>query len=195
MSVIQQIFKEYCSIPQGHSDISEHLPALYFFAKQCKTITELGVRQAISSYAFASARPEKYTCIDIKEYSGFTALIQRCKDEGINIIPQIADSRTVELEPTDLLFIDTLHTYAQLTIELNKHHSKVNKYIILHDTVTYSFTDDYIDYGTDPNLQSEGHTGLIPAIFNFLDSNRDWKHLKTYPNNNGLTVLTRLNHF
>ena len=191
MSVIDKTYREYCNIPAGQSDVSEHLPILFFFAKQCKTVAELGVRQAISSYAFAAARPEKYIGVDIKEYKGFTRLIQLCKEEGINLIPIIEDSRTVNLEPVDLLFIDTLHTYAQLTVELEKHHASVNKYIILHDTVSYGFSDDPLDYGTEVLPSAEGHIGLVPALFNFLHKHREWKHLKTYPNSNGLTVLSK----
>lgn len=191
MSLIDKTYKDYCNIPQGQSDVSEHLPTLFFFAKQCKTVAELGVRQAISSYAFAAARPEKYIAVDIKEYQGFTKLIQLCKEEKINLVPIIGDSRTIELEPVDLLFIDTLHTYAQLKIELERHHKNVNKFIILHDTVTYSFSDDYIDYGANNPPCAESHTGLVPAIFEFLRNHEEWSHLKTYPNNNGLTVLIR----
>lgn len=191
MSLIDKTYKDYCNIPQGQSDVSEHLPTLFFFAKQCKTVAELGVRQAISSYALAAARPDKYIAVDIKEYSGFTQLIKLCREENINIVPIIEDSRTVNLEPVDMLFIDTLHTYAQLKIELEKHHSSVNKFIILHDTVTYSFTDDWIDYGVNNPPSIEGHTGLMPALFEFLHSHREWTHLKTYPNNNGLTVLIK----
>jgi hypothetical protein len=59
-----------------------------------------------------------------------------------DIAPQrdfrIGDSREVTIIPTDMLFIDTLHTGEQLETELERHHDKVMRYIVLHDTTTFA---------------------------------------------------------
>lgn len=34
------------------SDINDHLPTLYNYARECESILELGVRGVVSSYAF-----------------------------------------------------------------------------------------------------------------------------------------------
>jgi hypothetical protein len=40
----------------------------------------------------------------------------------------------VEIEETELLFIDTYHYYAQLKKELKLHAGKISRYIAFHDT-------------------------------------------------------------
>jgi hypothetical protein len=56
----------------------------------------------------------------------------------------------VEIERTDMLFIDTWHKYGQLSEELRMHSPNVDKYIVLHDTTSYEYRDEpdwgvYID--------------------------------------------------
>lgn len=190
MSRIQQTYNNLCNT---NSDINQHLPVLLECAKQCKTIAEFGVRDAVSVYAFAAAKPEKLICVDINRSHGANIFLSMCSEENVPVQFDIADSRTYNLEPVDLLFIDTLHTYGQLKTELAIHANKVNKFIILHDTLSYGFVDETHVYSsvfqnekTDPNER-----GLIPAIMNFLQSNLAWRHYCTYPYNNGLTILTR----
>ena len=100
----------------------------------------------------------------------------------------------MEIEPTDLLFIDTLHTYTQLSQELKLHASKVKKYIILHDTTTYGFKPEPSDWQTENIMENYVYNdkGLWPAVTEFLDSNRSWIVLEKRENNNGLTVLKRI---
>jgi hypothetical protein len=45
----------------------------------------------------------------------------------------------VEIEPTDLLLIDTLHVYEQLQAELRRHAGQVRKYVVLPGTGTHGF--------------------------------------------------------
>jgi hypothetical protein len=47
------------------------------------------------------------------------------------------DSAKVDIEPTDLLFIDSKHTNKHLRAELSRHKDKVRKYIIFHDTTLF----------------------------------------------------------
>ena len=101
----------------------------------------------------------------------------------------IGDSSSVEIEETDLLFIDTLHRYGQLKIELEKHASKCKKYIILHDTTLFAFEDEGIDY-IKTNLDNS-KIGLWPAVEEFLQKNQNWYIVEKRSNNNGLTVLGR----
>ena len=91
-----------------------------------------------------------------------------------------ADVLTIGIDETDLLFIDTLHNYAQLRSELAKHSGQVRRYIVLHDTETFGFKDEL---GLGPGLQQ--------AIDEFLAANNSWRLRNKYTNNNGLTVLER----
>jgi hypothetical protein len=89
----------------------------------------------------------------------------------------LADVLQVEIEETDLLFIDTWHVCQQLREELALHAAKVRRYIVLHDTTTFG------DRG-----ETEGHAGLWPAVEEFL-ARGTFRLKRRYENNNGLTVL------
>jgi predicted O-methyltransferase YrrM len=186
MSVIHDKFIQLCNTP---SDIYQHLPTLHEYAKKCNTIAEFGVRFVVSSYAFAAAKPKKLTCVDIITFPEVLDFVSVCKKENVNMEFIEADTLKLTLkEPVDLLFIDTKHDYAQLSKELHLHHSNVNKYIILHDTINFGFIDE--------DRTWEGKKGLMPAIIEFLQWHPYWKHVQTYPYNNGLTVLRKtLNQF
>jgi predicted O-methyltransferase YrrM len=168
---------------QTPSDINEHLPTLFELAKKCKTIIEFGVRDVVSSFAFAAASPEKLTCIDIKKSSNVDPFLSLCKQDGVNVEFKEISSLEVEVDEVDLIFIDTLHDYHQLRQELERHGNKAKKYLAFHDTITYGNQNEA---DKQCNVQ-----GLVPAITEFLKTNSHWKELCTYTNNNGLTILER----
>lgn len=176
MSILE-IYEAKCN---DNSDICQHLPTLKKYAEECEVIIELGVRSVVSTWAFLAAKPRALLCVDLYHPSHYIDY----DSEGCNIdlaaklaTQQLTffefichDSRTVKLPKCDLMFFDTLHTYEQLTAELNAHSRNVEKYMIFHDTET--FKDE-----------------LMPAINNFLYSNSEWYVKKQYFNNNGLTIL------
>lgn len=123
-------------------------------------------------------------------------LINTAKEYCINYTFLLADVLNIEIEQTDLLFIDTLHTYNQLNSELKKHNSKVNKFIILHDTETFGYKDEPI-YSHASNIVkniNSSKVGLMNAINDFLESEdgKNWKIKELFKNNNGLCVLERV---
>ena len=187
-------YEKLCSIV---SDINEHLPTLKRYASECKTITEMGVRYACSTWAFLEANPEKITSYDI-DYRPFEPssdlLNQMSNNYGIKFEFILGDTLKIEIDNTDLLFIDTLHTYNQLIGELNRHESKVSKYIILHDTVTFGHRNEDIYQHASDIIKDVEVTkfGLIPAIDDFLLHNKSWIKEEVFYNNNGLTILKRI---
>ncbi len=84
-------------------------------------------------------------------------------------------SLEIEIPEVDMLFIDTLHTYDQLTAELERHHSKVKKFIAMHDT----------------NLEGDPDN-MRGAVNDFLDKHPEWDIAEYHENNNGLTVMHRV---
>lgn len=188
------------------SDISEHLPTLKAYAEDCEHVTEMGVRTVVSSYAFAVAKPKTYVSIDFVHPSEFGSEVANrlndisdyCSKNDINFTFIVGDTTKITIQPTDLLFIDTLHCYGQLTKELKLHADKVKKYLIFHDTdqLTYGFTDDYTisnpNILPDPSLYVEGKVGLVAAINDFLNEHPEWKMHKIYSNCCGITVLKRV---
>jgi hypothetical protein len=178
---------------QEPSDIHEHLPFLKKMAEECNHITEMGVRSVCSSWAFLAAHPQKLICYDVIKHPNVSILERVAKEEQVEFLFHTADVLQVDIEETDLLFIDTFHTYGQLIRELNKHHAAVNKFIILHDTETHGRLDE-IPAVQKTNLPlTTKKSGLLPAIADFLMSHPNMFFVKEhYKNNNGLTVLRKV---
>jgi hypothetical protein len=181
----------YRNCSETYSDIYQHIPTLKRYSEMCDRVTEMGVRAVVSTFALIAPKPKRMVSIDFKHpknYGGEEKLqfvIDWAKENGIDYSFLMGDSTKVLIEPTDLLFIDTLHTYEQLTAELSLHPSKVKKFMIFHDTVTFCNQDEIYN----PHQKK---TGLCPAIDEFLISNPDWRIVERYDNNNGLTVLGRI---
>ena len=177
------IFKQYISSMNTQSDINEHLPVLLNLAKECDHITEMGVRSGMSTRAFLNSKA-KLISYDIEENEEVLKIINFARDSNKEVEFIKADVREIDIEETDLLFIDTLHTYNQLKKELELHGNKSKKYIVFHDTITYGLKDEV-------ECETNKH-GLLPAIIEFLIDNKHWRFKKFFTNNNGLTVLERV---
>lgn len=178
---IKNLYNQFMG--KTNSDIREHLPTLIKYGKEVNTITEFGVRWGESTVAWLLSNPEKFTCYDIKiipRLKNYLLLYDEyAKNNNIDFNFIQADTLEIEIENTDILFIDTLHVYEQLIKELRIHHEKVNKYIILHDTQTYG------------NVGEDGSKpGLMKAVEELI-SETEWKAKEVYKNNNGLTILEK----
>jgi|2_EtaG_2_1085320.scaffolds.fasta_scaffold12878_2 hypothetical protein len=178
-----EITKYYEQMHNTPSDINEHLPTLRKYASKCKHITEMGVRQVFSTWGLIAGLMDAgggvLKSMDIMHPSqtgghgtGLDPAINSCSGEQIKFSFSIENSLDVDIEKTDLLFIDTVHVYKQLKAELDLHHSKVEKYIILHDTESCK--------------RELGH-----AVLEFLKKNEEWTIIEHFSNNCGLTVLEK----
>lgn len=161
-------FRELCQTP---SDIYEHLPILKEYADRCDHVTEFGVRGCVSLHAFLASKARKVVAYDIANVA-----VPDC--EKLTFIN--ADVLTADIEPTDLLMIDTLHTFAQLCAELARHAGQVKRYIACHDTAMFG------EQGEDGSIP-----GLKLAIQEFLVARPEWWLCYTTTINNGLTILQR----
>jgi hypothetical protein len=178
---IDQVYFAKCN---QHSDINEHLPILKSYAEICEHITEFGVRSVVSTYAFMAGKPHTIRSYDIEPIENFGIDREYLKffafHNGIDFEFNVNDVLSLTIQQTDLLFIDTLHTYTQLKKELELHSNSVNKFIILHDTETF---------GT---IGENGEIGLWLSVEEFLKKDFNWVLHEKYANNNGLTVLKRV---
>lgn len=183
-------FEFLCNCP---SDINMHLKTIMTYAKQCQHVTEMGVRGVVSTWALINALPQKIVCYDIVECPIQDAsIVSRELDIDFNFIIADTVDPNLNIEQTDLLFIDTWHVYDQLKLELQYHSNKVNKYIILHDTTTFGDAGEMPSTFYTNHLEKiDGKVGLWPAVEEFLYSNRQWKIKEKFDHNNGLTVLER----
>lgn len=174
-----EIYNQKCSIP---SDINEHLPTLKKYAEECEHITEMGVRWVVSTYALLMGNPKKMISYDINGVDWLP--ISELVKDTTNFEFRVANTLDLEIEDTDLLFIDTLHNYKQLSGELKLHGNKSRKYIIMHDTTLFEWIGESYEGKVD-------EMGLWPAIEEFLNENPHWELFERYTNNNGLTILKR----
>jgi hypothetical protein len=174
---------------QTPCDINCHLYTLMGYAMGCQHITELGVRWVVSTWAFLAAQPNTLISVDIERWENVDEALVMAHRNGINMQFVLQDTTNPQymIEPTDLLFIDTLHTYKQLSIELAKHGNQSRRYIIMHDTASFGRKDEQYSSCT-PNW---GIQGLIPAIEGFLRTNPHWRTVNQFNHNNGLTILER----
>jgi hypothetical protein len=175
---IDILYEEFCN---KKSDINEHLKTLKKYASEVDFVTEMGVRTARSTTGFIAGRPHSLISYDLKKHKNFPLEEYKkfAKEAGVNFNFIVCNVLQTNIQLTDLLFIDTYHSYSQLKRELKLHSNKVRKYIILHDTVTFG------EKGEDGNKP-----GLLQAVNEFVSST-EWKIKEHYENNNGLTILEK----
>ena len=171
--MLEKLYKERC---EKITDINQHLPVLRDLASKVEFVTEFGVREGNSTVAFASAKPRALVSYDIHPMP----------DDLETLLSQLpyfkfikANVLHVKIHPTDLLFIDTYHSYEQLTMELDIHSLWVNRFIVLHDTEAFGIVGED---GKKPGLQK--------AVSQLIDKG-EWFRSLELKNNNGLTVLAR----
>lgn len=168
-------FKNVCDNP---SDINEHCQTLRKLAADCSHITEMGIGRGNSTTAFLASQPDKLICYDLNITQEALNLIPLKNKTDLQLIQ--ADVRKINIEETDLLFIDTWHVYEQIKDELRLHADKVKKYLVFHDTNTFGI-----------NGENNGTKGLWFAIEEFLEKNT-FRIKEKYDNNNGLTILEKI---
>ena len=191
---MEKIKNKFLEQINNTSDINEHIETLYKYANECSHITEMGVRWVSSTWPLLLSNPKKMISYDIVKNPNINEVVSLSEEYGINFSFIESDVLKIEIEPTELLFIDTLHTYNQLKSELGLHSNKVSKYIILHDTVSFGYVDENIyEHASEIVKNVSEKQGLINAIDEFLitEEGKNWRILQEFKNNNGLTILER----
>lgn len=198
--MLSDFYQRVCKTP---SDINEHLETLFHYTQKCSSVVECGVRNIVSSYAFAMGLKDtpnnSYQMVDPYKSSQIDTFLKLCTDNNVNASFTEQSDLKCERSNTDLLFIDTWHVYGHLKRELEYWNSYVQKYIILHDTTVDAVYGETIRNGWDAEKQSIEHgipvseiqKGLWPAVEEFLESHPEWTLHERFTNNNGLTVLKR----
>lgn len=162
----------------SNSDIQQHLGLLHGLAIQSAHVVEIGFRTGVSTSAFCAAgcRVTSYDILPCEPH------LSRFKKVHPDLEFIRADSRKVTIPKCNLLFIDGEHTYKTVRAELMRHGQRANPWIALHDTETFGRK------GKDGSKP-----GLRQAIDEFLAENENWSLHLHLPNNNGLTLLARVN--
>ena len=205
---MEEIKTKYNFLCNLQSDINEHLPTLYRYATECESVIELGVRGCVSSWAFVygllnnNNKNLKSLLLNDISPCDIYELLYKTKNLDIKISYEWINDLDLNVkENVDMTFIDTWHIYGQLKRELEKFSKVTNKYIIMHDTEVDGIRGETIRSGWNSHEQSrisgypveEINCGLQKAIDEFLFNNKDWKLKEQFKNNNGLTILERIN--
>ena len=164
----------------SHQDIKTHLPTLSRYASACQVVVEFGVRTGNSTTALLhgleqAAEPAQLFSYDLERPSFDAPPL-----ENVQWRFQQADTAALATIPEcDLLFVDTLHTAAQVKAELT-HARSVRHWIILHDTITWGSTGE------------RGQPGITDPIYQFLAGHaNEWCVHAHWPDCNGLLCLRR----
>lgn len=172
------LYKEYMTRCQQESDINELLPFLYAQAMQCEHITEMGFRGGNSAVALLAglennrSKNKIFHTYDLDESVQVMELRELAEKDGVIFHFHQEDVLLAEIEETDFLFIDTEHTYFQVTNELNRHSEKARKWIGFHDVATF------------PDLDR--------GISDWMRRNKNWKIVLREEQNNGLMIIERI---
>tara|TARA_Y100001938_G_scaffold139309_1_gene206000 strand:- start:1894 stop:2487 length:594 start_codon:yes stop_codon:yes gene_type:complete len=175
------------------TDINEHLPTLRSYGGNYNHITEMGVRWGSSTIAFLMGEPKELVSYDIQVTNEINQIIEMSQKVKTDFSFVLGDTLSIDIKETDVLFIDTLHTYNQLYGELIKHSDFVRSHILLHDTVSFGYKDEKIYKHASEVVKTKAvnKVGLRTAVEDFLNDNSEWYIEKEYKNNNGLMVLSR----
>lgn len=160
-------------------DTNQLFPTLRKYAEECTHVTEFGVRGVFTTWAFLSARPKRMVSYDIEYNSNIEGAKKEAGKGGVSFDFRLENTLTASIEPTDLLFIDTSHTYAHLKVELIRHAAQVSKYILIHDTESFGLVGE------------DSGPGEKQAIAEFLVEHPEWFQKEHLTISNGLTVLER----
>ena len=104
------------------------------------SITEFGHYQGCSTAVWLKCLPKKLISIDYATYLPQEEYKAIARELDIDFRIIIEDDLKVDIDETDLLFIDTMHTEDHTYLELKKHSNKVKKYIAFHDVNPEKFT-------------------------------------------------------
>lgn len=200
---LQEMYNFYCT---ESTDIRGHVPRLRALAKECSSVAEIGIRSMVSSWgilqglAESSAEKRAYLGIDLmlppEDMLNKAQMVSMRNNIQYTFLQ--ANDMEISIDPVDMLFIDSLHTYCHLTYELEAFSPVVKKYIAMHDTSDpWGALDDNQyngDYSEYPVEYDRNKRGLWAAVEDFLSRHPEWELSERYFDYHGFTVLKRVGY-
>jgi predicted O-methyltransferase YrrM len=175
----QAITTSLSSIDSEDDDIGEHLPIFSMLVAEfkLKEIVELGTRTGNSSLTLLSAAKANGGRVLSMDIQPCEFAQERVASAGLaefwtfRHIDDLSVPDSEIPEPIDLLFIDTRHTYNQLTAELKKYAPKLRQgsWIAIHDYVSFP--------------------GMTRAVRDFVASRPGSVRFYPFANQNGLALI------
>lgn len=160
--------------------VKPHMDIFFDYASKCDIITELGIDSACSTLAFLNSGCKKVYSYNVVISPNAIKVKQAAKEDGMFFKLINKDNLKIKIKKTDLLFIDTDHWYGQIKAELEHHHKRVKKWIMMHDTETFGLVNPF-----------DGRPGMKAAIFEFIEDHPEWEIKDHFEIGHGLTVIER----
>lgn len=176
---------------KSENDFSRQMEIVSDFVKmfELKNCSEFGVRDGNSTVAFMYGLSKlnilnrNHIVLNSYDKDHMSQHLSRelvCLNPNIKHIFHHVDILTItKISHTDILLLDTEHTYNQLLYELCIFNKYVTKFIMIHDTSTFR------------EVGEDGKRGLKRAIDDFFIDNPNWEVFWNFTKGNGLTVLKR----
>jgi hypothetical protein len=173
--------------------ITAHLPRLRALAEGLDLAVEFGVKRGASSSALllGAARVVSFDVVETPQ----ARELQRIA--GARWDYRLEDSRSAAVPECDLLFVDSLHTYAQVRAELEAHADKARRWLVFHDVITFGVIGADGETGQHLWQYRQGESvpphalGIRPAIDELMIRDGSWRIVASYPDSHGLLVLER----
>jgi hypothetical protein len=186
---LESIYERHCRSGRA---IAAHLPKLRELASGLPLVVEFGVKGGGSSSALllGAERVVSFDLVETAEARELEAVAGERWDY------RIEDSRTAEPFTCDMLFIDSLHTYAQVNEELERWASFTWR-LVFHDTLTFGSVGADGETGRHSWQYVPGqsvpleHLGIRPAIDELMIRDPSWRVVYSTPESHGLLVLER----
>tara|TARA_Y100001972_G_scaffold124733_2_gene174543 strand:+ start:1262 stop:1816 length:555 start_codon:yes stop_codon:yes gene_type:complete len=164
-------------------DIKGHLSVMRDYAANCEHVTEFGVRDVVSTWSWLSAGVNKIVAYDIytPTHPRWQQFLNMCESNDVDFNFILGNTLEIPIiEKTDLLFVDTIHTFGQVHGELTRHAMNVEKYLVFHDTHA-------------PVHRAGSGIEVSSAIKSYMNENPGiWKLSYESKESNGLAVYERV---
>lgn len=189
---LETAYQQHC---QRQTAIAPHLPRLRALARGLDDVIEFGVRHGASSSAWllGAAHVTSYDIVSTIEARQLESIA-----DG-RWTYRIQSSLEAVAQFCDLLFLDSLHTFAQTDAELRRHADLVSRYLVFHDTITFGVVGAAGESGRQSWNYSQhvgesvptAHLGIRPAIDDLMIRDASWRIMERSSRSHGLLILAR----
>lgn len=180
--ILQRLYREVKKGGRGFQvdSVRPHLDIICDYASRCRTVTEFGFGSGCVTAALVVSGCKNIHAYDIQLSATAHLVRETARECGIRLRMYCKDVLKTKISRTDLLFIDTDHWYYQLKSELERHHKRVRRWIIIHSTETFGLMNPF-----------DGRPGIKAAMYGFMDEHPEWELREHISTGHGMTVLER----
>ena len=201
------IKNKYEDLSKQSGGINVYLSKINKYAKECETIIELGVKNPTISWTLVNGlldnnKKTKILTLNNVKYD-VDELLKETQKTNVKI--NCVSGNIDNIKEVDMTIIDTWHVYGQLKRDLIDCCNRTNKYIIIPNTSIDEWDGEAIrtkmsqkDMIKESALSgipiNEIKMGIWPAINDFLKNHGEWTISERCIENNGLTILKKLDN-